>query len=98
MAAESALGQDASSGNGRDGRVRKRRAGNGGGCHREEPHGWHSETGAAMTSALARSSGGFHFRGVLQARRSFQRGGGGLSDSLEGERTHRSGRGTCAPL
>src|SRR6266478_1049706 len=54
MAAESALGQDASSGNGGDGRVRPRRAGKRGGCHREEPHGRHSETGAAMTSALAR--------------------------------------------
>src|SRR3984893_14730979 len=54
MAAESALGQNASSGNGGDGRVRQRRAGKRGGRHREEPHGRHSETWAAMTRALAR--------------------------------------------
>src|ERR1700677_5194932 len=54
MAAQSTLGQDASSGDARDGRVCQRRAGTRGGCHRKERHGRHFETCPAMTSALAR--------------------------------------------
>src|ERR1700730_6740081 len=54
MAAQSALGQDASSGNGGDGRVRQGRAEKRGGCHREKHHGRYSEASAAMTSAVAR--------------------------------------------
>ena len=49
-----AVGQDASSGDGGDGRVRQRCAANRGRRHREEHHGRQSEACAAMTSALAR--------------------------------------------